>query len=243
MRPTPQLLGAVAGVVAMLGYVAWKRLGPTPCTGGVFLELRPPLAEAGPYHFQLLLDGGPAVCEFDLALPVHGAVDKKLCRYALKLETRVQDGVTSLVGLALGVSPGELALRVTHDKDVIYDTGVALRYSPYEVRREDERAFCGDRAFAKPACRRGSPECLPFRPSCDGPEDCAGGKACCANPDQGKEYGARVATECRFRRGCLDSFGLIACHADADCPADMRCNGNAVAQDFSPALSTCREVR
>lgn len=239
MKPSPQLLGAILGVVVAVGFVAYQRLRPAPCTGGVFLELRPPLAEAGPYHVKLVLDGGPEVCEFDLALPVKD-VDKSRCRRPLKIETRVQEGVTSLVGLTLGASPDELSFQMTRAGDVIYDTQLEPHYSPYEVRREDERRFCGDRAFLKPACRRGSPECLPFHPSCDGPEDCTDGRACCANPEQGKEYGARVATECRFRRNCLDSFGLLACHADADCPSAMRCNDDSVAKDFSPAVRVCR---
>jgi hypothetical protein len=241
MRPTPQLLGAIAGVVVALGFVVWQRLRPPACSGGVFLELRPPLAEAGPYHFRLVLDGGPEVCEFELVLPVTGPVDKRRCRRALKLETRVEEGATSLVGLALGAAPDELALKIERGGDIIYDTELSPRYSPYAVRREDERQFCGDRAFLKPACRRGSAECLPFRARCDGPEDCSEQRSCCANPEQGREYGAKVATECRFRRGCLDSFGLVACHSDADCPTNMACDDDSVAKDFTPALRVCRE--
>jgi hypothetical protein len=205
----------------------------------VFLELRPPLAEAGPYRFRLVLDGGPEVCEFELSLPVTGSVDKSRCRRALELSTRVQDGVTSLVGLALGASPEELALEVRRGADVIYDTTLAPTYSPYEVRREDERRFCGERAFLEPECRRGSPECLPFRASCDGPEDCADRRSCCANPEQGREYGVKVATECRSRQSCLDGFGSIACHSDADCPDDMACDDASIAKDFTPALRAC----
>jgi hypothetical protein len=167
---SPQKLGAIAGIVVAAGFVLWQRLRPTPCTGGVFLELRPPLSEAGPYQVKFLLEGGPAVCEFELALPVRGSVDKTRCRFPLKIETRVQEGVTSLVGLALGASPDELSFQLKRGADVIYDTVLEPRYSPYEIRREDERSFCGDRAFLRPACRRGSPECLPFPANCDGPE-------------------------------------------------------------------------
>lgn len=238
---SPQKLGAIAGIVVAAGFVLWQRLRPAPCTGGVFLELRPPLSEAGPYQVKFLLEGGPAVCEFELALPVRGSVDKTRCRFPLKIETRVQEGVTSLVGLALGASPDELTFQLKRGADVIYDTVLEPRYSPYEIRREDERSFCGDRAFVRPACRRGSPECLPFPANCDGPEDCAEGRVCCANPDQGREYGAKVATECRFRRGCLDGFGVIACHGDAECPSDMSCDDAAIGRDFSPALRGCRD--
>jgi hypothetical protein len=241
MKPSPQLFGAVAGVLAAAGFVAWQRLRPPPCTGGVFLELRPPLAEAGPYHFRLLLDGGPEVCEFEVSLPVRESIDKRRCRRLLKLETRVEEGVTSLVGLALGASPDELTFELKRGADTIYNVELTPRYSPYEVRREDDRRFCGDRAFVQPACRRGSPECLPFRPNCDGPEDCAGGRVCCANPERGKEYGAKVASECRFRRSCQDGFGELVCHTDADCPNDMACEPDPLAKDFSPALSACRE--
>jgi hypothetical protein len=241
MKPSPQLFGAIAGVVVMGGFVAWQRLRPPPCTGGVFLELRPPLAEAGPYHVKLELDGGPEVCEFELTLPVRDAIDKQRCRRLLKIETRVQEGVTSLVGLTLGASPEKLSFQVTRGADTIYDTELTPRYSPYEVRREDERRFCGDRALLEPACRRGSPECLPFRPNCDGPEDCPEKRACCLNPEQGKEYGRQAASECRSRRGCLDGFGQIACHGDVDCPSDMACDDDSFARHFTEPVRVCRE--
>ena len=233
------LLGASLGVLVMTGYVAWKRLRPPPCTGAVFVELRPPLLEPGPYRFVLTLDEGDRVCEFDVPLPSKRPVDTKSCGMALALETRVQGTRSSIVGLTLGAAPEQLGFRVKRGAETIYDERVEPRYAPYATRREDSKRFCGDRAFVKPACIRGSSQCAPYPASCTGPDGCPQGKVCCVNPDQAREYGVHTGTECSSRRGCLDRFGQIACRADPDCKDGSRCTDETFGRYFEPAMRVC----
>ena len=236
-KSSAPFLGACFGVLVATSWVAWQRLRPPPCTGGLFVELRPPLAMPGPYHFRFELDDER--CEFDVALSLEGSVGKRACPKPLELDTRVQDGKTSLIGVAVGAAPEHVRLVVQRGPDVLYDTTVDPKYSPYAIRREDSKKFCGDRAFLKPECRRGSPGCAPYPALCDGPEDCAEGKSCCLSPEQGKEYGAAVATECVSRRRCLDGFGTLACHADADCPKDMACSDRSLEKYFQSVVVAC----
>jgi hypothetical protein len=205
------------------------------------VELRPPLPMPGPYHVRFELDDER--CEFDLTLPISGSVDKRACPKPLELDTRVQDGKTSLIGVAVGDTPDHVRFVVQRGQDVLYDTAVEPAYSPYSVRREDEKKFCGDRAFLKPDCRPGTPGCVPYAAACDGPEDCSAGKSCCLAPDQAKEYGAALATECVSRRRCLDSFGALACHADAECPADMACSDRSFEKYYRTPVLACQNRR
>jgi hypothetical protein len=195
----------------------------------------------GPYHVRFELDDER--CEFDVSLPISGSVDKRACPKPLELETRVQDGKTSLVGVAVGATPDHVRFVVQRGRAVLYDTSTEPSYSPYAVRREDEKKFCGDRAFLKPECRPGSPGCAPYPAACDGPEDCSGGKSCCLAPDQAKEYGAAVATECASRRRCLDSFGALACHTDAECPPDMACSDRSLEKYYRTPVLACQNRR
>ena len=240
-RLSAPFAGACLGVLVATGWVVWQRLRPPPCTGGLFVELRPPLPMPGPYHVRFELDDER--CEFDVALPIAGTVEKRACPKPLELETRVQDGRTSLIGVAVGAAPAHVRFVVQRGGDVLYDTALDPTYSPYAVRREDQKKFCGDRAFLKPECRPGSPGCVPYPAACDGPEDCSAGKSCCLSPEQGKEYGAAVATECVSRRRCLDSFGSLACHGDAECPADMACSDRSLEKYYRTPVLACQNRR
>jgi hypothetical protein len=223
----------------MSGFVLWQRLRPPPCTGGVTVELRPPLRAPGPYRFHVELEGIRQPCELEVPFPITGRVDTKACGHAVELRTRVRNGEAEIVGLTIGASPDTLRFRATRNGEVLYDTAIEPKYGPYETPREESRVFCGKRALVAPVCRRGSSACAPYEPTCDGPEDCGDGKTCCANPDFGREYGELAATECGSRRRCLDHFGSIACHTDADCPTDMSCTDQSVSKDFKRPVVTC----
>jgi hypothetical protein len=243
MRSKAHLFGAILGVLAMSGFVLWQRTRPGPCTGGVTIELRPPLGEPGPYHFRLELEGIRQPCEFDVPLPIRGRVDTRACGHVVELKTRVQGSEPKIVGLTVGASPESFSFRVTRHGEVLYDTEITPKYGPYETPKSESRLFCGERALVAPPCTRGSSACAPYEPSCDGPEDCAGNKACCASPEWGREYGTASATECSSARRCLDRFGFVACHADADCPSDMTCGDSSLARDFKRPVTVCQPKR
>ncbi len=230
-------LGGLSALVLVGGWFAYQRLRPTPCPGGLFIELRPPLLEPGPYRFRLELDDGERVCSFE-AVP-GGSAHKTDCKMALEITSRLSNGEQSIVGVAVAAAPEELRLLVMQGKQAIYDTRLEPKYAPYPVRREDERRFCGDRAFVKPSCQRGSPQCAPFPARCDGPEDCGAAEICCLSPEWGREYGVKAASVCSGRRACLDRFARVACHADADC-AGSSCSDQSLAADFNPPLKACR---
>ena len=232
-------LGGLAGLAVVGGWIAYQKLRPTPCPGGVFVEFKPPLLAPGPYQFRLELDDGDKLCVFE-ATP-GGAARKIDCKRALEITSREQPSGQSIVGVAIAGDPERLRLAVKQGAAVVYDTMIEPTYAPYAVRREDDPRFCGDRAFVHPACRRGSPQCAPFAAACDGPEDCAAPKVCCASPEWGREYGVRAATECSSQRDCLDRFARVACHADADCGDDSVCDDASLAADFSPPLKACRK--
>jgi hypothetical protein len=236
-----QRLGALAAMLAM-GFVFWERFRPPPCTGGVFVELHPPLSEPGPYQFRIALDTGAPPCEFSvpLPLPAKSVVDTKHCGMATELKTRVQGEHASIVGLTFGAAPKHLRFQLKRAGEIIYDLGIDPHYTPYPVRREENKRFCGEQAFVKPACVRGSSGCAPFVASCTGPEACTSPKVCCVSPEWGRDYGVKAASECSFSRGCLNRFGSIACHADSDCPKDMVCDDKSISAEFKPVLVTCR---
>lgn len=243
MKSKAHLFGAILGAVAMTGFIAWRRSQPPRCTGGVTIELRPPLAAPGPYEFELALDGIQQPCVFKVPFPIRGRVDTSTCGHVVELRTRTQGDDTEIVGLTIGASPDALRFRVRRSGELLYDAPITPTYGPYETPREESRLFCGERALVSPPCVRGSSACAPYPPSCDGPEDCANGKACCASPEWGKEYGPAAATECSSARRCLDRFGLVACHADTDCPAEMTCGDRSIAKDFARPITACQPKR
>ncbi|HLV19934.1 MAG TPA: hypothetical protein VKZ49_03600 [Polyangiaceae bacterium] len=232
-------LGAILGVTLTAAFFAWERTRPPACPGAVFVELRPPLLDPGVYHFRWILDDG-TTCEHDQRLPPPKAPPRHACKLALALETRTTGARTSIVGLRLGAAPKKLRFEVKRDGEAIYAADLEPEYSPYEIRREDDKRFCGPRALLRPPCIRSSSQCLPFEPSCDGPEDCASDRVCCVDTDSGREFGAEAASQCRTRRACLDGFGAVACHRDADCPKTSRCGATPLSE-FRPALLVCEE--
>lgn len=236
---TARWLGGLAAAAVVVGWFAYQRLREPPCPGGLFVEFRPPLLAPGPYRFRLELDGGERVCEFEAA--PGGSAKKTACKMALEITSRLQGGEQSIVGVAVAAAPESLRLVVEQGGRRVYDTSIEPQYAPYAVRREDDRRFCGDRAFVVPPCLRGSAQCAPYAPSCDGPEDCAAPKICCASTEWGREYGAKAATQCTSHRDCLDRFARVACHADADCGEGSRCDDLSLSADFAPPLKACRE--
>lgn len=235
------MLGAIAALLLM-SFVFWQRCGPAPCAGGLFIELHPPLAEPGPYRFRVAVDTGQAPCEFEVPLPLPSkdAVDTKHCAMTVELRTLTRGEHTSIVGVAVGASPKRFEFRVTRAGESIYDAHLEPKYTPYPTKREDNKRFCGEQAFVKPACLRGSSQCSPFPAACSGPEACAKPKVCCVSPEWGRDYGVKAASECSSSRGCLDRFARIACHVDADCPKDMACDDRSLEGEFKPALVACR---
>ena len=116
-----RLLGAILGITVMSGYVLWRRMRPAPCTGGVTLELRPPLEAPGTYRFHVELDGIPQPCEFAVPFPVQGRVDTSTCGHAVELRTRVEGAVSKIVGLTIGAAPESLLFRLTRNGERLYD--------------------------------------------------------------------------------------------------------------------------
>lgn len=238
-KTTAQLLGAIAALLVM-SFVMWQRFRPAPCPGGVVVELHPPLTEPGPYRFRLLLDQAEKPCEFEVPLPVAKGVDTSSCKMAVALKTAKRGVHESIVGLTFAAHPERLKFTVLRAGEKIYDATLTPRYSPYEIRREDDKRFCGEQAFLSPKCLANSSECAPFPLSCDGPEDCGEHKVCCASPEWGREFGKHAASECSTRSACLNSLAHIACHEDGDCPKDMRCDDLSLRADFKPSLTACR---
>jgi hypothetical protein len=237
---TARFLGAGAAFLCAAIYFAWQRLRGPECHGAVYIEIRPPLGAPGPYHFRLNLDEDERTCEFDVSPEARG-VQPAHCGMALEIQSRVQGTHASIVGLTVGSAPEKLQFVVTRGTDVIYDAELVPKYAPYATTRKESRRFCGENAFLKPACRRGSPSCAPFSPACDGPEDCDHGKVCCVSPEWGFEYGARAATECTSKPRCLARLARFACHTDAHCPDGMLCNDPSLRSDFAPPLQACGE--
>ncbi|HEV8247270.1 MAG TPA: hypothetical protein VGP93_15940 [Polyangiaceae bacterium] len=232
-----RVFGASAAVLVAASFVAWKRLRPPPCSGGVFIEFRPPLAAPGPYRFRVDLDGDSGICEFE-ASP-DATAHKTQCKMPLEVRARDQDGRKTIIGVTIGAAPERLRLQVKQGSEAIYDTSLEPKYTPWATRRAENKRFCGDRALVKPVCLRGSSQCIPFPASCDGPEDCPAHDVCCASPEWGREYGVKAATECSSRRDCLDRFARVACHDDKDCGDSVRCDDLSVATDFTPLIKAC----
>jgi hypothetical protein len=234
-----QVLGGVAAVLIVGGYVLAKQLAPRPCSGAVFVEFRPPLVAPGPYRFTLTLDGGAKRCEFEVPLPNPGAVSPA-CRMRLELAMAGEGSEAAITGLTVGASPRHLDLQVHRGGELVYDARLDPTYTNYPVTREESQRLCGARARVLPACVRGSSACLPFRPACDGPEDCPKGRVCCINADLGRQYGARSAAECSTSARCVERFGLVACHGSEDCRSQATCERSPFGSDFVPTVMTCR---
>lgn len=240
MNPrTAQILGGLAGALAVLTWIVARQLGPPPCSGGVFVELTPPLARPGVYRFELGLDGATP-CAFDVPLPATQTVDTSACQLELALTTRAAAGEVAIVGLAIGAAPRQLHLAVRYQGELAVDVAVEPEYSEYLAPRDEGQSFCGRRAFLRPSCVIGSAQCRPFPARCDGPEDCGRGEVCCASVAWAEERGADAATACLSARRCRDRYAEIACHRDADCRPSERCDSAVVRGDFRPELAVCR---
>lgn len=235
-----QVLGGLTGAILVIGWIANRALGPPPCTGGVFIELRPPLLAPGPYRFEVSAGKGSQGCSFEVPLPLEGPVKTSHCPMVLELETEGRGDTSSIVRLAVGATPERLRFRVRRGAETLYDTDLVPAYGPDSVPREESRRFCGRQALARPRCSTGTSQCLPFRGACDGPEDCPEGKTCCANPEWGKKYGAKLATACLPWRRCLERYARIACHDSSDCPKNMTCANTSWRDDFEPPIVTCQ---
>jgi hypothetical protein len=231
------VLGALAAVIFMVWLFVTK-LSPS-CPGGVFVEFHPPLSEPGPFHFSLRLDDSKEACEFDVPLPPQ-RVDTSHCKMAVELRTLNRGTHASISGLNFAASPKRFALKVTRAGEALYDGEVSPHYSPYPTKREENKRFCGEQAFVQPKCVRGSSECAPFPTSCDGPEDCDKHQVCCGSPESARDYGKTLATECVGRRRCLERYGHIGCHNDADCAADESCGDDGSSAEFKPPLLACK---
>ncbi len=131
---TAQILGAVAAVLTVGTWVLVRRVGPPPCTGGVFVELTPPLTRPGFYRFELTLDDRPP-CSFVVPLPADRPVDTRSCGVELALSTRTDGGRTGFVRLAIGAAPERLALRVGRGDELAIDAVVHPMYSAYPAPR------------------------------------------------------------------------------------------------------------
>lgn len=233
-----QILGAGAAMLLGSFYLGWRVLRGPACHGAVFFELRPPLPAPGPYHFRLDFDEGDKLCEFDVS-PDSRGVQETGCGMALEVQSRVQGTQASIVGLTVAGAPEKLRFSVKRGADTIYDAELEPKYAPYDTPYADSHRFCGERAFLKPSCRRGSAACAPYAAVCDGPEDCEQGKVCCVSPEWGLEYGAHAATECASRARCLARLARFACHGDADCPKGMACTDGSLRAEFAPPLAAC----
>jgi hypothetical protein len=235
-------LGAIVGAALAVVWLIWIRTRATPCPGAVTLEFHPPLADRGSYHVQLSWDGSQA-CELTFAVPLDGTVKERAktgCGVAIQLRTQVQDGTASISGLTFAAAPEHFKLHLTRNAEAIYDLEAAPKYAPYETTRAEDRHFCGQRALVLPTCLRGSSECAPFPASCTGPQTCGPRQVCCLTPEWGRDFGPKAASDCTSANGCFAHLGHLGCRADADCPADMRCDDSALAADFSPSVLVCR---
>ena len=240
LKLTPRLLGGVAGAVVALSWVAWSRLSPPPCPGALFIDFQPPLLQPGPYHFALYLDDAKTGCEFDVPLPTRQPVHTGRCGMRLELHTQGKDADVSVTGLTAGASPKKLHLVVTRGPELLYDQTVAPSYAAELTPRSESQHFCGKRAEFTAACQRGTSQCLPFAANCDGPEDCANRRVCCASPEAGRSYGYKLATRCTTASYCISRLAHIACHDNDDCPKDMVCTDASFRGEFQPAVTGCQ---
>jgi hypothetical protein len=232
-------MGAIVGAVLAAAWVVWMRTRATPCPGAVTLEFHPPLADPGSYTFSLEL-GGAKPCTFSVSLPQSGAPNAASgCGMARELRTQVKDGQVSIGELSFAAAPQHFHLRVTRDKEPVYDSDLTPKYAPYETTRADDKHFCGNRARVVPTCITGSSECQPYPVTCSAAQACGHAQFCCLTPEWGRDFGPKAASECASRNDCFAHFGHLVCQADADCPADLRCLLTVVSQSFSPALRTC----
>jgi hypothetical protein len=236
-----QRLGAMVGAALALAWVVWARTRATPCPGAVSIEFHPPLADRGQYDFSLAWDDIPA-CRFTVTLPMPAAdkgAPESSCKAARELGTQVQDGRERITSLTFAAAPKRFHLRVKRNGELTYDTFIEPRYAPYETTRRENKHFCGERARVLPSCLRGSTECQPFQARCAAPQDCPAHRACCLTPEWGQDFGPESASECAVSERCLEHFGHLGCHIDADCPAGMRCIGDSLAADFEPRVRVC----
>lgn len=231
----------VGGTLALIG-VIWIRTRTASCPGAVTVEFHPPLAEPGSYHIHLSWPGGKP-CDLTVAVPFTGSEQahaKTGCGMALQLQTQVQAGQASVSGLTFAAAPERFDLRVKRNDEAVYDAQITPKYAPYETTRTEDRHFCGDRALVLPPCLRGSSQCWPFPASCTRPQDCGPKQACCLTPEWGKDFGPKAGSQCSSTNSCLSHLGHLGCHADSDCPVDMRCADRTLAADFSPPVMVCQ---
>ena len=219
----------------------WSQLAPRACTGGVFIEFRPPLTQPGPFRFALELDEQDPICEFEVALPASNPVYIGKCKLRLELQTRGVAKESSIVGLTVGASPKKLHLTVRSEAALIYDSRLHPKYATEPTPRSESKHFCGPRATVTPDCIRGTSQCAPYPSICDGPEDCPANKVCCVSSDSALEYGARFGSQCTSARYCIGRLAHIACHRDEDCPSRMGCTDGSLASEFKPELRGCLE--
>ncbi len=123
-KTAAQVLGAIAGAVAAVGWLLWWQLRPPSCKGAVFVEFRPPLLQPGPYRFSLALDGEPSHCTFEVALPADKPVNTGKCGMPLELQTRGVASDASIIGLTVGATCGESARDVL-DRRLVFHPGKA----------------------------------------------------------------------------------------------------------------------
>ncbi len=239
-KTAAQVLGAIAGAVAAVGWLLWWQLRPPSCKGAVFVEFRPPLLQPGPYRFSLALDGEPSHCTFEVALPADKPVNTGKCGMPLELQTRGVASDASIIGLTVGASPKKLHLTIGRGIETIYDSRSEPAYAAEATPRSESKRFCGPRARVTPDCIRGTSGCAPFAAVCDGPQDCTDGKVCCVSPESAQEYGTKSASHCYSKSYCIGRLAHIACHSDGDCPDGMTCSDRSLAADFKPALRGCR---
>lgn len=234
-----KVLGALAAVLAVSLGLLVSKLRPPPCSGAVFFEFRPPLGEPGSYQLSVDLDHGKRHCELEISLPLVKGPDKSRCPLAVELKTQGHKSASQLVTFAVGDAPEHVRLTVRHGKTLLYDAELTPEYSPYAIERAQGPKFCGDRAFVKPSCIRGTSQCWPFPARCDGPEDCKGKQVCCVDPEWGASYGPSTATECTSQSRCLGRVAEVACRADDDCPQGTKCRRAPYAEQFRGELSVC----
>jgi len=242
-KTTAQFLGAIAGAAVAVGWLLWSRMAPRACTGGVFMEFRPPLLQPGPYRFAVALDDEPPHCNFDVALPAGRPVNIARCGWPLELQTRGMALDSGIVGLTVGASPKILHLKISRGEESIYDCQLQPEYAAEPTPRSESKRFCGPRARVTPQCIRGASQCSPFPANCAGPEDCPEGKICCVSPESGREFGYKSASQCRTKSYCIGRLAHIACHIDDDCPSGMTCSDSSFGNEFRPALRGCRDKR
>ncbi len=240
-RRLATLLGALAALLVGGAWMAWKMSRPRPCSGALFVEFHPPLTRPGSYEFALQWqDEAPRRCELRVPLPPSGPVDTRGCNVKTELLLEGTEAEPRIARLALGASPAEVRLRVTHGTERIYDAVLSPAYADYPTTREE--SFCGPRALVEPACRRGTADCAPYPLVCDGPEDCGQGEICCVSRDWARESGARAGSHCTTTRRCLDRFASVACHDDTQCPTPMTCKDRSQSADFAAPVELCRRA-